>query len=200
MAGRPRGTSDADLVRAAVEVIGWVGPDGLTLAAVARQAGVVPGTLMQRFGSKRGLLLAVADHATAGMTAVRDRVRARHTSALGALAALVVEWAAPLATPESYANHLAFLCVDLTDPEFHERALAVHRGQRDAVRGLLAEAVADGELRPDTDVVALAAAVLAITSGAGLMWALDREGGLAGRLREAVTTVLRPHLTDGGTS
>jgi AcrR family transcriptional regulator len=197
VAGRPRGVADADLVRAAVAVIGRVGPEGLTLGAVAREAGVVAGTLVQRFGSKRGLLLAVADHSAGGMDELLVRVRARHPGPLEALAELVVEWAAPLATPESYANHLAFLCVDLTDPEFHERALAVHRRQRAAVRSLLAEAVSAGELRPEAEPEALAGTVLALTSGAGLIWALDREGGLAERLRDAVGTALRPYLSEG---
>ena len=63
MAGRPRGVDDAVILRAAVEVIGRVGPAKLTLAAVADEVGLVPGTLVQRFGSKRGLLLALAEQA-----------------------------------------------------------------------------------------------------------------------------------------
>ena len=60
-AGRPRGIDDAAILRATVDVIGRVGPVGLTLAAVAAEVGLVPGTLVQRFGSKRGLLLALAE-------------------------------------------------------------------------------------------------------------------------------------------
>lgn len=202
MVGRPRTIDDATILRAAVEVIGRSGPDGLTLAAVARQAGVVPGTLMQRFGSKRGLLLAIADHSLDGMTERPARIRARHPSAVAALTALLVEWAEPLATPESYANHLAFLCVDLTDPDFHQRALAVQRAQRAAVTGLLAEAAEAGELRRDGSpgVDALAEAALAASSGAGLLWAVDREGTLAQRLSAALATVLAPHLTAPSTT
>ena len=46
MAGRPRGVDDAVILRAAVEVIGRVGPAKLTLAAVADELGLVPGTLV----------------------------------------------------------------------------------------------------------------------------------------------------------
>lgn len=196
MAGRPRGIEDAEILRIAVDLIGRVGPDGLTLAAVARDAGVVAGTLAQRFGSKRGLLLAIADHSASGADALLASVRARHPRPLDALAALLVESAAPLATPESYANHLAFLCVDLTDPAFHVRALAMHRGRRETVAALLAEAAATGALRPEADTWELADAALEITSGAGLVWALDREGTLDARLRKALDTVLRPHLPE----
>lgn len=50
-------------------------------------------------------------------------------SALAALDAFAVEGMSEMSTPERFANHLAFLCADLTGPELHEHALAVHRAQ-----------------------------------------------------------------------
>jgi AcrR family transcriptional regulator len=192
-AGRPRGIDDAAILRATVDVIGRVGPVGLTLAAVAGEVGLVPGTLMQRFGSKRGLLLALAQSAASDADRLLERVRAEHATALAALAALIVAPAGSMATPESFANHLAFLCIDLTDPEFRPFALAVHRAQCRAVEALLTQAVQAGELRPGTDVAALGRSVQEIASGAGLVWALDREGSLERRLRQALDSVLSPH-------
>jgi AcrR family transcriptional regulator len=174
-------------------VIGRVGPVGLTLAAVASEVGLVPGTLMQRFGSKRGLLLALAKSAANDADALLGRVRAEHAAALAALAALIVAPAGSMATPETFANHLAFLCIDLTDPEFRPFALAVHQAQSRAVEALLTQAVQAGDLRPGTDVAALGRSVQAITAGAGLVWALDREGSLEQRLRQALDHVLSPH-------
>ncbi|MFB6559851.1 MULTISPECIES: TetR/AcrR family transcriptional regulator [unclassified Streptomyces] len=203
MAGRPRGVEDEVILRAAAEVMGRVGPSGLTLAAVAREVGLVPGTLVQRFGSKRGLVLALADQSVRDTDALSDRFRGEQGSALGALAALLAQWMAPMVSPETFANHLAFLCTDLTDPELHERALAVHRAQRRAVGALLAEAVSTGELRATTDVEALTATVQAVTSGAGLIWALDREGALVERVRHGLDAVLTPHVatpTDAATA
>ncbi|TYB44757.1 TetR/AcrR family transcriptional regulator [Actinomadura chibensis] len=192
MAGRPRRVDDAVILRAAVEVIGRVGPARLTLAAVAEEAGVVPGTLVQRFGSKRGLLLALADQSV--RETATSRRRNGHGSALAALRAFAVESMAEMATPERYANHLAFLCLDLTDPELHERALAVHRANGELVEALLSEAAATGELRPGTDAKALAGTVQAVLAGAGLNWALDREGALADRLARELDAVLSPHV------
>ncbi|MFF4422501.1 TetR/AcrR family transcriptional regulator [Streptomyces sp. NPDC001549] len=194
MAGRPRGVEDAVILRAAAEVMGRLGPSGLTLAAVARAVGLVPGTLVQRFGSKRGLILALADQSVRDADALPDRVRGEQGSALGALAALLAEWTAPMVSPETFANHLAFLCMDLTDPELHERALAVHDAQRRAVRTLLAQALATGELRAATDVEELTSTVQAVTSGAGLSWALDRKGALVQRVRHGLDAVLAPHI------
>lgn len=192
--GRPRGMEDAVILRAAAQVMGRVGPAGLTLAAVAGEVGLVPGTLVQRFGSKRGLLLALADWSAQEASETAERVLQSHDSALGALAALTVESMAVMATPETYANHLAFLCMDLADPQLHKRALAVHRAQTRAIEGLLSEAAGTGELRAGTDVAALARTVQAITAGAGLTWALERRGTLKQRLRHELTTVLCPHV------
>ncbi|MEU4302630.1 TetR/AcrR family transcriptional regulator [Kitasatospora aureofaciens] len=197
VAGRPRGVDDAVILRAAAEVMGRVGPAGLTLAAVAREVGLVPGTLIQRFGSKSGLLVALAEQSAKDADALPERVRAEHETALGALAALVVRWLAPMDTPERFANHLAFLCTDLADPQLYEPALAAHLAQRRAIESLLAEAVAAGELNAGTNVAVLAGSVQAITAGAGLVWALERRGALAQRLRHELRAVLTPHMPPG---
>ncbi|MFJ7777720.1 TetR/AcrR family transcriptional regulator [Streptomyces yangpuensis] len=192
--GRPRGIEDEVILRATARVMGRVGPTGLTLAAVAREVGLVPGTLVQRFGSKRGLLLALADRSAEEAAEPAARAGGAHASALDALAALTSRTLAGMDTPESFAHHLAFLCTDLTDPQLYERALAVHHAQRRAIGELLAEAVAAGELRAGTDVAALAGTVQAITAGAGLAWAVERSGTLAQRLRRELDAVLHPHL------
>lgn len=193
MAGRPRGVDDAVILRAAVEVIGRVGPAGLTLAAVAGEVGLVPGTLVQRFGSKRGLLLALAERAAAD-AAAQGHERDGREPALAALKEFARRSVSEMSTPERYANHLAFLCMDLTDPQFHEHALAVDEANGRVIEALLGEAVSGGELRPETDVGALAGTVRAVIAGTGLGWALDRRGTLPGRLDGALDAALAPHL------
>ncbi|MEU2389675.1 helix-turn-helix domain-containing protein [Streptomyces sp. NPDC007369] len=190
---RPRGVEDAVILRAAAEVMGRTGPVGFTLAAVAGEVGLVAGTLVQRFGSKRGLLLALAEQSARDADALPARVRQTHGTALDALEALVIELTDEMATPESFAHHLAFLCTDLTDPELRRHALAVHEAQRRAVEALLAEALAEGELRPGTDTGALTDTVQAVTAGTGLVWALDRRDALAARLRRELAAVLSAH-------
>lgn len=196
MAGRPRGVDDVVILRATAEVIGRVGPARLTLAAVAREIGVVPGTLVQRFGSKRGLLLSLAEHSAADAATLPERVRDGHDSPLAALRTLAVRLMAPMVTPEHFANHLAFLCLDLTDREFHAHALAMHEAQRQAIATLLTDAVSSGELKPGTDTAALSGTVQSIIAGTGLTWALDRGGTLPDRLEREIDAVVSPHIME----
>src|SRR5205823_2473684 len=58
MSPRPRKTSDDDILAATARVMQRLSPTQLTLADIAKEAGIVPATLIQRFGTKRGLPLA----------------------------------------------------------------------------------------------------------------------------------------------
>ncbi|MGW1848949.1 TetR/AcrR family transcriptional regulator [Streptomyces sp. NPDC001966] len=194
VAGRPRGVEDSVILRAAADVMGRVGPAGLTLAAVAGEVGLVAGTLVQRFGSKHGLLVALAEQSARDADARYERVRTEQASALAALMTLAAESTAPMTTPKTFANHLAFLCMDLTDPQLHEHALAVHQAQGRAIEALLTAAVSSGELRAGTDTAALTGSVQAIIAGAGLTWALDRQGTLPQRLRQEISTLVSAHV------
>jgi AcrR family transcriptional regulator len=188
MSPRPRATSDGDLLAATHRVVSRLGPN-LTLADVAKEAGVSPATLMQRFGSKRGLLLAFAAAGSADVSQELEAIRAQHPSPLAAVYAIARCMAAMADTPETLANSLAFLQMDLVDPEFHHHALVHSRGMHAGVKTLLDEAVKAGELAP-TDTTRLSRAVLAMIGGSLLQWAIDREGGVADRLSEDLDALL----------
>lgn len=158
---------------AVFDLIGRIGPGQLTLARVAGEVGLSPATLVQRFGSKRGLLLAAARN---GESTAGDRFdRSAHESPLAALVAGLKAMTVWVATPESLANNLAFLQIDLSDPEFHELALKGARRLRDHLEELLDEAVDAGELRP-CDTARLALAVQNTYNGALITWAIYRDG------------------------
>src|SRR5687767_5568699 len=88
MSPRPRQASDEDLLKATFRAIARFGPSRLTLADVAAEAGVSPAALVQRFGSKRALLLAAAADAARGADYIFPALRARHCSPLQALLGL----------------------------------------------------------------------------------------------------------------
>jgi AcrR family transcriptional regulator len=192
MSPRPRATSDAKILAATHRVVSRLGPN-LTLADVAKEAGVSPATLMQRFGSKRGLLLAFAAGGAVGLEREFEGIRATHRSPLASVYAVAECVAAMADTPKALSNSLAFLQVDLVDPEFHQHALAHSRGMQAGIRAMLDEAVAEGELaRGDTR--RLTRAVQAIIGGSLLQWAIDRDGKVTDRLREDLDALLKPRV------
>jgi AcrR family transcriptional regulator len=190
MTPRPRATSDADLLAATARVVSRVGPT-LTLADVAKEAGVSAATLVQRFGSKRALLLAFASAAPGTLGEEFARIRAAHRSPLAAVIAVGDCMAAMAESPETLSNSLAFLQMDLVDPDFHTHALAHSRAMRAELTRLLDAAIEAGEL--DTcDTHALARTVQSLIGGSLVQWAIDRDGNAADRVREDLDIVLRP--------
>jgi AcrR family transcriptional regulator len=189
---RPRTIPDADILMAAIRVMARLGPVRLTLADVAREIGLSPATLVQRFGSKRGLLLAVAASGTEGIEACFDMVRAAHRSPLEALVAAATEMSRMATSPEELANHLAFLQIDLSDPDFHRHTLDMSTRTNAGYRAFLDEAVSAGELVP-CDTARLARAVSAIAGGSLIGWAIFREGTAEAFVRADLDTLLEPY-------
>jgi AcrR family transcriptional regulator len=189
---RPKTVDDAAVLDAAVRVIDRAGPAGLTFGAVAKEVGLAPATLIQRFDSKRGLLLSIARRGADDAGASLREAARRHRSPLRALSAGLVDMSSGVASPEAMANQLAFLQMDLADPELHELALAYTAAVREEIRALLEAAVAAGELTTD-DTPRLAQAVQTTYNGALITWAIYRKGRLATWLRRELETLLAPH-------
>jgi AcrR family transcriptional regulator len=168
----------------------------VTLADVGQEVGLSAATLVQRFGSKRGMLLAVARTGADDVAREFATARETHRRPLAALMAGLVGLSAWAATPEMLSNQLAFLQIDLIDPEFHRHALAHARAMRGEITRLLDEAVAAGELAR-TDTARLARAVQGAYNGALVTWAVYREGSVAEWLREEVGAVLAPYRASG---
>ena len=193
MAGRPRTVSDEELIDATIRVMSRLGPVKLTLAEVAKEAGVTAATLVQRFGSKRGLMLKIAADAAESGDGCFDMVRAAHPdSPLDALIAAAAGMAQMANTPEELSNSLAFLQIDISDPEFYQHTLKLSKKTLAGYRALLKQAVAAGELKPH-DTARMARAINAITGGSLISWAVFREGSAEKWLRRDLDTLLAPY-------
>jgi AcrR family transcriptional regulator len=194
MSPRPRQASDDDIFQATFRAVSRVGPARLTLADVAREAGVSPAALVQRFGSKRDLLLAaVAVGSDAGSgDQLFAGLRARHRTRFAALVGLADCMTIMGSTPEAIANTLAFLQIDLTDPDFHRHAVTSSRATREGIRALVRDAIAAGELRR-VDAGRLASAIHALLNGSLLNWAVHREGDLVEWIRRDLKQLLLPY-------
>ena len=92
MSPRPKKATDDEIFTATTRVMLRLGPHEVTLADIAAEAGLTASALVQRFGSKRALLLALSEryaHGTAELfaglgrrrVAARGDLRVRHCMA-----------------------------------------------------------------------------------------------------------------------
>lgn len=179
---------------AAYRAMNRLGPGELTLAEIAAEAGVTASALAQRFGSKRQLLLALAEGAAASAGEFIRGLGEANRSPLAAVRAYAECMAQMAKSPAALARNLAYLQIDLEDPDFrahlHTQALATRSG----LERLLAAAVTAGELAPGTDVRRLARTVETVIGGSLLTWAHYREGAAARWMRDDLEAVLAPYL------
>jgi AcrR family transcriptional regulator len=190
---QPKASDDA-VFAAAHRAMTKRGPHQLTLADIASEAGVSPGRLVQRYGSKRALLLCVAERFAGSAGAVFEDLRAKTRTPLATLRAYAVCMADLAPTPEALSRNLAYLQTDLTDPDFRAHLLTNARATRREIESLLRTAVSAGELRTDVDVRSLARAVEAVIGGSLMTWACYREGSAARWIRRDLDAVLQAYL------
>lgn len=170
-----------------------VAPRAPSSTAMPRPAPrVAPATLVQRFGSKRALLLAVAAAGPAVIASAFAAARQRRRTALGALEDALAGLASSIDDPDEVANHLAFLALDLADPDFRTYAARDTGAFREGIEALLREASTAGEFAARSRKP-LAELLQAAYHGALLMWAIEREGSPEQRVREHVRLALRPY-------
>ena len=172
------------------------GPTELTLREVAAEAGVTAGALVQRFGSKRAMLLAHARHVAAtGDTGLT--VPQRMSSPLDTLRSVTAMYSELADSPRAAVRNLAYLLNDLGDPALRRHLLRMSRTARAWYEQLLSEAIAAGELRGVTDIQRLARLIEATLRGSFLGWTLYREGTAVDWLRADLDALLRPYLASG---
>ncbi len=140
------------------------GFENTSTVAIAREAGTSESQLMKHFGSKQGLLSAIFDR---GWSSIIDRIQAIQRSAspsdrlLDVLEAMVIEIERDPELKELVALEARRVRKD-------NREVLVSRGQQqyaDIVHNLLAEMRAQGEIRDDTNLDAVRAAILGMTEG-----------------------------------
>jgi AcrR family transcriptional regulator len=192
---RPRTISDEAVLDAVLALAHRVGPARVTFAAAAAEVGLSAATLVQRFGTKRELLLAADKRGIDLWVGALDRSTA--ASPLARVIEGLVLAVDPDATPELMANSVAMLQLDLADPDFHAETLRGARAVRARIERDLRAALAAQELRAGTDVAALATLLETTYHGAMIGWAIHRDGTLADWMRAQVEATLAPHRVAG---
>lgn len=194
MSPRPRKVSDDEVFGAMVRVMGKVGPADLTLAAIADEAGLTAGALVQRFGSKHAMMVAAARGAAEQSGMYLAGLAAKHESPLAALRDYAQCMAQLAPTPEGLARNLAYLVNDISDPALRKHLLVQSRATRAGLKSLLDDAVRKRELKPRTDTATLAKIIETVLGGALISWATYRDGSAKAWLREHLDAVLAAHL------
>jgi AcrR family transcriptional regulator len=191
---RPQKVTEEQLFAATYAVMNRVGPRELTLAAIAQEAGVTAAVIVQRFGSKRGLMLALTRRYYESSADIVTSFARQHRSPLAALRAYGDGVAGMAASPAAFVRSLAYLQEDLSDAEFR-RLLAKHgKSTRAGLRRLLDAAVKAGELREGASSARLARTVETVLSGAVMTWAIYQEGTAAAWVRAELDAVLAPYV------
>jgi AcrR family transcriptional regulator len=186
--------TDQQLFAAAHAVMNRIGPRELTLAAIAKEAGVTAAVLVQRFGSKRALLLALSEEAAKGANEFFADLARQHTSPFAALFAYADCMSGMAASPAALARNLAYLQIDLTDPDFRRHLVKQARTTRVGLRRLVAAAAQARELVGNVQPTKLARTIEATLSGSLLTWALYQKGTAAQWIRADLECVLAPYL------
>jgi AcrR family transcriptional regulator len=194
MPGRRQKVSDEDVFVAAQRVMSRRGPHELTLSDIAAEAGVTAGRLVQRFGSKRALLVALSERFAASAGPVFAGLRAAHGSPLATLRAYAACMADLAPTPAALLRNLAYLQVDLGDEALRAHLVENARATRREIARLLEAAIGAGEIRRDVDVRALARTVETIVGGSLMSWATYREGQAVDWIVRDLDAVLAPWL------
>lgn len=166
---RPRTITDESLLEAALAILHQRGPGAVTFAAVSGVSGLAPATLVQRFGSKDGLLEAVLLHAWNLLDARTDALDAE----LGVEPAAAVRLLVALSSHgdlERYADGLLVLREDFRNSRLRERGTAWgERLSRMLGRRLTADPAREAEL---------GRLMLNQWQGVLLWWGFSRNGSL----------------------
>lgn len=189
---RPRTISDEKLLKATARVVAREGALRFTLAQVGKEAGISAPALVQRFGGKRQLLLALSAHSRRAPGDAIAEARKTHASRVDAVIEGLAATLASLSTPKNVATSLEYLALDIAEDDFHAHALAFFQALRGEVRATLREAAARGELLP-CDADELARAVEVAFNGSVITWAIHRHGTLYEATRRDIGAVLAPY-------
>jgi AcrR family transcriptional regulator len=140
---RPRKASDAEILDHTLALMEQLGSDALTFAALAERTGLSGSTLVQRFGTKQGLIDAAVAHGWDWLDRqTSELLQSEPNTPAGALN-ILMRLSEQYGDIDAYADKLRVLREDLRKPEFRARghawvsalAVALERRFEDAPRG-----------------------------------------------------------------
>jgi hypothetical protein len=123
-----------------------------------------------------------------------EGIRASAKSPLAAIRAYAECFAGMIETPQTLAHHLAYLEVDLSDPEMFEQVRKHQLATRASMRRWVREAIDAKELVKGANVNEVARIILATVNGSMMLYPFYQEGTPKASLRADVMLALKPYL------
>jgi AcrR family transcriptional regulator len=179
---RQRTVPDAALADAALAVVRDGGPAALTFGALAARVDLAASTLVQRFGTKSGLLRAALLHAWAQLEDATASAVASTTPDAAGVVDLLVELSGQYQPDDDFADQLLVLREDLRDPVLRERGRAWIATLVTVVEERLADAPGGAG--------GLGAVVVANWQGALTVWSFARDRPLPDAVRASLQALL----------
>lgn len=183
------------MVSATIEAVVEKGVGGATIAEIARKAGYSHALIVQRYGSKAGLLARVTEVMTGDWRALLQR-RVGERSGIDALLAVIDAHIEFLAEQPLHNRALHLLRFHAIDPsaEYRANIAALHRAQTAATKAWIEAGIAAGNIRADVDAALEARKFLSIMGGFVYHWMVDPEFPITAmheRLKETLSAELR---------
>jgi len=183
------------LLAAAAELIGELGPSGVTLANIGERAGYSRGLATHHFGSKGAMMQRLVDSVTVDF---RREVFAESVSdsALDEAMGLVSAYFQALSHPKPASRARLMLWADAVatgSPDVRPAMLASDREFRDELAKRIERGIASGEFAGDVDPNGLATVIVGMLRGVALQSMLDDDVDLDA-CRAEVERVLRRRM------
>ena len=165
----------ATFAEAAMRLIVRHGLEGVTMRAVAREAGLSYGSLFHYFESKDDLLMTAVHHSMDEQTRRVNEYTGRYAGLAALEQLLLDDTIADETSRDAWMIWLTFIVKSATESAFAELHRELIDGWLARFRRLLLDAQLSGELREDVDVDVESKALWAYSAGLGQMGVLDPE-------------------------
>ncbi|CAN7355547.1 TetR/AcrR family transcriptional regulator [Trinickia sp. LjRoot230] len=197
--GRPRGFNREAALQQAMEVFWERGYESTSVAALAAAMNINPPSLYAAFGDKEALFREAVAHYRAADGSLTGKALREAPTAREAVEGMLMMAAHTLTLPDKPNGCLVVLGATNCSPSSRPVDVFLHDVRMASVRDIrarLADAVANAELPPDSDIEQMTAYFVTVLHGMSLQ---ARDGvtrqALEGVVRMAMATWPAPHKT-----
>lgn len=169
---------DSKILEKALLVICEKGADCFTLADIGKAVGLAPATLLQRFGSKRELLIRAAKQTNIKQKQDLKNLKKKGLNWKEELIELMIGIPEGMGTRQEIANSLSILKLDMIDPELHQIARELFECFRAHMEDLIYQGQECGDLIHEYDANSLVWELDALRHGLIIQWTLSGKGTL----------------------